>query len=295
MNDGTKVFKIIAKIVSAVFGIMSLWLILIIAAVVMVVAAAAGSASDHTMVGDASTDVCYKSVAEVQQELTISNSINVNLVKASMSIAGKYTNEPEQIKKFVKEYYIKKTAEATTSAGGTATSATYEFLSDDEIKAALKKPPFNFDDKKIEQIFQIAENGIRSSAPTNGKFAFPFQQEHYISCAYGPDGRRFHGGIDITCVGALGKPIYAAEAGTVQTSSSSVSYGNSIVITHSLQLKTRYAHMLSFAVKDGQSVGRGQLIGYCGSTGNSSGPHLHFEVILNGVTVDPTDYIMTKE
>lgn len=214
-----------------------------------------------------------------------------------MSLAGKYTNEPDEIKKFVKEYFTKKTAEATTAADGTATAATYEFLSDADIKAALKKPPFSFDDKKIEQVFQIAENGIRTAGLSDGKLAFPFQQEYYISCAYGLDsvGRRFHSGIDISCVGALGKPIYAAEAGTVQTSSSSVSYGNSIVITHSLQLKTRYAHMLSFAVKDGQTVGRGQLIGYCGSTGNSTGPHLHFEVILNGQTVDPTDYIMKKE
>ena len=127
----------------------------------------------------------------------------------------------------------------------------------------------------------------------DGTLCFPFDEENfYISCDYGQQAHRFHNGIDITCDDALGKPIYAAESGIVElTNESNVSYGNTVLIKHDEYLKTRYAHMQFFIVNTGQEVERGQVIGYCGSTGNSTGPHLHFEVLVQNAQVDPRPYL----
>ena len=101
--------------------------------------------------------------------------------------------------------------------------------------------------------------------------------------------RRFHSGIDFG--GGYGAPIYAAEAGVVVSASSRGGYGMTIVIDHGGGLTTLYAHQSRFAVGAGQQVTRGQVIGYIGSTGFSTGPHLHFEVRVNGATRNPMDYL----
>ncbi len=103
-------------------------------------------------------------------------------------------------------------------------------------------------------------------------------------------GRRRHKGIDIA--NSYGTPIYAAEAGRViHASWGNSSYGNLIKIDHGSGAETRYAHLSGFAVSNGQTVKKGQLIGYMGSTGNSSGSHLHFEILIGGRNVNPLPYI----
>ena len=103
-------------------------------------------------------------------------------------------------------------------------------------------------------------------------------------------GRRRHKGIDIA--NSHGTPIYAAEAGRViHASWGGSGYGNLIKIDHGSGAETRYAHLSGFAVSNGQTVKKGQLIGYMGSTGNSSGSHLHFEILIGGRTVNPLPYI----
>ncbi|MGI5935798.1 MAG: murein hydrolase activator EnvC family protein [Oscillospiraceae bacterium] len=116
----------------------------------------------------------------------------------------------------------------------------------------------------------------------------------YISSEYGYrihpifGTERFHAGIDI---GAnSGDPIYAADSGTVAVATYSSSYGYYVVINHGGGNSTLYAHMSSMAVSAGQSVSQGQVIGYVGSTGWSTGPHLHFETRSGGSTVDPLTY-----
>ena len=100
---------------------------------------------------------------------------------------------------------------------------------------------------------------------------------------------RFHAGEDIGA--PSGTPILAADSGIATViPNNGNGYGNYIIINHGGGRTTLYAHMSAFAVSNGQSVTQGQTIGYVGSTGNSTGPHLHFEVRINGATTDPKSY-----
>ena len=100
---------------------------------------------------------------------------------------------------------------------------------------------------------------------------------------------RFHAGEDIGA--PSGTPILAADSGIATViPNNGNGYGNYIIINHGGGRTTLYAHMSAFAVSNGQSVTQGQTIGYVGSTGNSTGPHLHFEVRVNGASTDPKSY-----
>ena len=95
----------------------------------------------------------------------------------------------------------------------------------------------------------------------------------------------YHQGIDIST--EKGQPVYATADGTVDSASYSGDYGNLIVLKHGFGLMTRYGHLSGFAVKAGQSVTRGDVIGYVGSTGRSTGAHLHYEILANGRLINP--------
>ena len=117
----------------------------------------------------------------------------------------------------------------------------------------------------------------------------------YISCAYGPrthpvtGNYSFHNGIDLAC--ASGTPIYAAKSGTVTAATYNSVYGYYVTINHGDGYSTLYGHMTHYVVSAGQYVSQGQVIGYVGSTGLSTGPHLHFTIFYNGSTVNPAAYI----
>ncbi len=101
--------------------------------------------------------------------------------------------------------------------------------------------------------------------------------------------KKMHTGIDFAA--SIGTPIYATADGVVEEVSVRFSgYGKMVVIDHGFGYKTRYAHMHDFAVRNGQSVKRGELIGYVGDTGLSTAPHLHYEVLLNDVHINPVHY-----
>jgi murein DD-endopeptidase MepM/ murein hydrolase activator NlpD len=100
---------------------------------------------------------------------------------------------------------------------------------------------------------------------------------------------RMHEGIDISA--GSGTPIAAAAAGTVISVGYMGGYGNLVVIDHGGGLATAYAHLSGFGVGSGQSVSQGQVVGYVGCTGHCYGPHLHFEVRVNGAAVDPLGYL----
>lgn len=101
--------------------------------------------------------------------------------------------------------------------------------------------------------------------------------------------KKMHTGIDFAA--PIGTPIYATADGKVEEVSVKFSgYGKMVVLDHGFGYKTRYAHMHDFAVRTGQNIKRGELIGYVGDTGVSTAPHLHYEVMLNGVLINPVHY-----
>ena len=102
-------------------------------------------------------------------------------------------------------------------------------------------------------------------------------------------GQRFHSGIDIG--GDYGLPIHAAQSGIVSHAGWIDGYGNTVMIEHGGGIVTLYGHNEGLAVDVGQYVNQGDVIAYCGSTGNSTGPHCHFEVRLNGEPVSPFNYL----
>jgi len=110
-----------------------------------------------------------------------------------------------------------------------------------------------------------------------------------VTSPFGWRWGRMHEGIDIGA--AYGSPIRAAASGTVIYCGWESGYGNLTVIDHGGNLATAYGHQSSIAVTCGQQVTQGQVIGYVGSTGHSTGPHLHFEVRVNGSPVDPMGYL----
>ncbi|MET0684895.1 MAG: peptidoglycan DD-metalloendopeptidase family protein [Solirubrobacteraceae bacterium] len=115
--------------------------------------------------------------------------------------------------------------------------------------------------------------------PVNGTFTSPF----------GYRWGRLHAGIDIAV--PEGTPIRAADSGRVIIAGWTGGYGNYTCISHSGSLSTCYGHQSRIATSVGANVGKGQVIGYSGNTGNSTGPHLHFEVRVNGNPVDPMGYL----
>jgi murein DD-endopeptidase MepM/ murein hydrolase activator NlpD len=99
---------------------------------------------------------------------------------------------------------------------------------------------------------------------------------------------RKHNGIDIGA--SYGASVMAADSGVIIISEYSSSYGNYIVISHGNGITTLYAHLSKRLVKEGDKVAQGSVIGKIGSTGNSTGPHLHYEISKNGATVNPLTY-----
>ena len=137
---------------------------------------------------------------------------------------------------------------------------------------------------------------------SNGEvlFAWPLA-EHTITAGWYYSDGKLHRAVDLRA--AVGTPVYAAEDGTVdwvqawdgKSTAGDQSYGNLVRIRHASyngrMLQTLYAHLDSYCVTNGQAVKEGELIGYSGSTGYVTGPHLHFEVRLNGARCNPMNWL----
>ncbi len=136
----------------------------------------------------------------------------------------------------------------------------------------------------ISVIKKLVQTPRRSSAVSSNKMAWPtvgHRITQYFSWR--------HNGLDIA--NRIGTPIFAADAGVIEYAGWGRGYGNYILINHGGGKKTRYAHLSRFYVSKGQKVAKGQTIAAMGSTGWSTGPHLHFEVIINGRRYNPLNYI----
>ena len=130
-----------------------------------------------------------------------------------------------------------------------------------------------------------------------GNFRWPVPGYTYVSSGYGwrtlYGQSNFHAGIDIAGSGIYGKAVIASNSGTVSTVVySSVGYGNYIILDHGGGYMTLYGHLSSIFVSQGETMKQGDAIGAVGSTGNSTGPHLHFEIRIQGEKVDPNGILL---
>ncbi|WP_010677410.1 peptidoglycan DD-metalloendopeptidase family protein [Bacillus timonensis] len=140
-----------------------------------------------------------------------------------------------------------------------------------------------------EPVTEVIEKGTKVvPSRGSGQLAWP-TVGGYISSHVGYRWGRLHKGLDIARPSNYA--IKAADNGTVVEAGYSGSFGNKVVINHNNGMKTIYAHMSSIQVKVGQTVTKGQQIGVMGSTGNSTGTHLHFELYINGALKNPLDYL----
>ena len=173
-------------------------------------------------------------------------------------------------------------------------SALYNF--NDEQKALLEELMSEEYNDLWEELLGASGQIIQgnSSFVSTGMFTWPFENDQYISSRFGTrvdpiSGEiKTHGGTDIAA--PLGTPILAAADGVVVTATWHNSYGYYVKIKHDDTYSTLYAHCSALHVSVGQTVKQGQVIADCGSTGYSTGPHCHFEVIQNGVRVDALSF-----
>lgn len=160
---------------------------------------------------------------------------------------------------------------------------------DDVDKMKFRSTNLDYDLSRLEQKF-MQKNHVLSSTPSIapvrgiltdgfGGRSDPFTGE-----------RANHGAVDISS--RTGQPVRAPADGIVVKAEWANGYGNVIYVSHGYGYATRYAHLNGFNVKPGQRVKRGDVIGFVGSTGRSTGPHLHYEVRLNGQPVNPLAYIL---
>ena len=146
-------------------------------------------------------------------------------------------------------------------------------------------------DAQLQAMLAQIANQNSSQVTAAGEYMWPLPAGGYISCYFGDTdpGGRPHYAMDIAI--SAGTPIYASNDGSVVTATWHSSYGNYIVLDHGNGKSTLYAHCSGLAVSSGQSVSKGQVIGYVGSTGYSTGNHLHFEFRVNGQKVNPANYV----
>ncbi len=146
-----------------------------------------------------------------------------------------------------------------------------------------------------EVLAQLDLLNLRRMAAESLPFSMPLRTSYRISSTFGyrsdpfNGGRRLHSGLDMA--GAHGSPIYATADGVVSFAGRQSGYGNVVVLRHAMGFETRYAHMSRIRVQEGQRVSRGDQIGDMGSTGRSTGPHLHYEVRTGGTPRNPMTYI----
>ncbi|WP_372996255.1 LysM peptidoglycan-binding domain-containing M23 family metallopeptidase [Lutispora sp.] len=136
---------------------------------------------------------------------------------------------------------------------------------------------------------QILVKGTKDPPPKKGTGTFSTPTRGTITSRYGYRWGRNHNGIDIAA--PIGTPVKAADGGEVIFAGTSGGYGKMIKIDHGAGFVTYYGHLSKISVKVGQKVYKGQVIGAVGNTGNSTGPHLHFEIRKNGSPVNPSKYL----
>lgn len=141
----------------------------------------------------------------------------------------------------------------------------------------------------VEPVSRIVKQGTKIiPGQGTGVLSWPVTSNVRITSGFGKRGNSTHKGVDLV---ASNKNIIAADSGTVVFAGTKSGYGKCVIIDHGNGLRTLYGHLSSISVKQGDKVEKGEKIGVMGSTGNSTGVHLHFEVLKNGVAQNPMNYL----
>lgn len=165
----------------------------------------------------------------------------------------------------------------------------------------VAQPGQGGDDAQFQQLFAQWDKLDRST-PAAARVSVPSRMpldNTVLTSDYGMrthpvlGGRRAHNGVDLAA--PTGTPIYATADGYVSKAEWFSSYGKYVSIEHGANLQTRFAHMSRITVEAGTRVKKGDIIGYVGSTGRSTGPHLHYEVRIDGKAVNPVPYMVESE
>ncbi|TYP56841.1 M23 family metallopeptidase [Thermosediminibacter litoriperuensis] len=201
------------------------------------------------------------------------------------------------------EMFIEKTDEIEVEEGDPPVVRSYPIYRLRSLDEVLDELIFSEEEKeKVKEFLSIDLSSLRDVGtgvppgwmPSEGFIKWPLPGIYSITSGFGPridpvhgtDG--FHKGIDIAA--ATGTPVVAAADGRVAYAGWCGGYGIAVFIWHENGMETRYAHLSGTAVKPLQEVKAGEIIGYVGSTGKSTGPHLHFEVMVGGKAVNPIDF-----
>lgn len=176
----------------------------------------------------------------------------------------------------MQELLDKKGIKKELSVGG-------EFIPADQVNLSH----IDFVEKNINELFDVMKSlpvGTPLSGEINSGFGYRKDPFNLKSA--------FHPGVDIDA--KFGQPVVATADGVVEYAGWYKTYGEAVIIDHKDDYQTLYGHLSKIRVKEGQGVKAGDIIGYAGSTGRSTGPHLHYEVIKDGKTVDPANYLFLR-
>jgi len=214
-------------------------------------------------------------VAESRKELSRKESELATLVNESNAIIQSLESAKEAT-----EAEAKKVSQEMAAVDGEIDA----WFADYERKQA--------ENRKKEQPPKDDGNNNNESPRFSGEFAWPVPGYYHISSPFGPRWGRMHKGIDIAGGGIHGKNIVAAASGRVihTVTYNNSGYGYYMIIDHGNGYSTLYGHCSAINVSNGQTVSKGQIIGRVGNTGRSTGPHLHFEIRVNGVAKNPMNW-----
>ena len=220
------------------------------------------------ILSEKNTNITYK---YYEVALNYETKANVNTIEEAQEIVNKIKSEFDgndlELNLTVNEKY----------------TSNYEQINTDTLEVASSVVEAAATELKEENEALAVVNGIKLSVlPVTGRISSRYGESSSIRSSR-------HTGLDIACT--EGTSIKAISSGTVTFAAYNGSYGNLVKVDHGNGVETWYGHCSKIYAKVGQTVNSGDLIAAVGSTGNSTGPHLHFEIRINGVTVNPQNYV----
>lgn len=229
------------------------------------------------------------SLVEQNEVLSASNN-QIKDLQSNAAASKQKINEFTMMYKQIADNYISKSNRGSNAKSKGTSQVGLDLIKLNSIVEKLNNN-FNSDEQLLKELKSSKEklekvvNAIPTLIPASGKISSPFgMRNHPIKKV-----NKEHDGVDISS--SSGDPILASAAGTVEYSGYSKGYGYNVIINHGNGYRTLYAHASRLLVKSGDNIDKGQKIALVGSTGLSTGPHLHFEIRINNIPVDPTEYV----